>query len=220
MPTTSTYDCRPYLNGNNESCNFANPTAGDWYVMVRAYSTYSGVSLTGSFSTSVPNQPPTANFSFTTSDLTASFTDTSSDSDGTIVSRSWTFGDGGGSSVANPSHTYASGATYTVTLTVTDDDGDSDSVSKSVTVTDPPGGGAPCTNCTEYNGSLTGTGDWDAQPNGTYYYAGSGIHEGWLEGPSSADFDFYLYRWSGSEVVASREFHFGVVVRIHQLLGQ
>jgi len=197
MPTTSTYNCRPYLNGNNESCNFANPTPGDWYVMVRAYSTYSGASLTGSFSTSVPNQPPTANFSFTTSDLTASFTDTSSDSDGTIASRSWTFGDGGGTSAANPSHTYASGATYTVTLTVTDDDGDSDSISKPVTVTDPPGG-APCTGCTEYNGSLTGTGDWDAQPNGTYYYAGSGIHEGWLEGPSSADFDFYLYRWSGS----------------------
>ncbi len=46
-PTTSTYDCRPYTAGNAENCTFTNPAAGTWHVMVRAYSTYSGVSLTG-----------------------------------------------------------------------------------------------------------------------------------------------------------------------------
>lgn len=197
MPTTSAYDCRPYLNGNNESCDFASPAAGDWYVMIRAYSSYSGTTLTGSYSTSTPNNPPTANFSFSTADLTASFTDTSTDSDGAIASRSWSFGDGATSSATNPSHTYTAGGTYTVTLTVTDDDGASDSVSKSVTVTEPSGGGAPCSNCTEYTGTLSGSGDYDAQPNGTYYYASSGVHEGWLEGPAGTDFDLYLYRWSG-----------------------
>ncbi|MFV2071754.1 MAG: M4 family metallopeptidase [Thermoanaerobaculales bacterium] len=197
LPTTSAYDCRPYLNGNSETCSFASPTAGDWYVMIQAYSTYSSVSLTGSFLTSVPNQPPTANFSFTTSDLTATFSDSSSDSDGSIVSRSWTFGDGGTSTATNPSHTYGSAATYTVNLTVTDNDGATNSISKQVTVTAPAGGGAPCTNCTEYTGTLTGTGDVDYQPNGTYYYAGSGVHEGWLEGPAGTDFDLYLYRWTG-----------------------
>ncbi|MEO1574237.1 MAG: S8 family peptidase, partial [Pseudomonadota bacterium] len=50
-PTTSTYDCRPYLNGNNETCNISNVQAGTYHVMVRAYSTFSGVSLTGSFDT-------------------------------------------------------------------------------------------------------------------------------------------------------------------------
>lgn len=48
-PTTSSYDCRPYLSGNNESCSFASPQAGTWHVMLRAYSAFSGVSLTGSF---------------------------------------------------------------------------------------------------------------------------------------------------------------------------
>ncbi|MFV8782992.1 S8 family peptidase [Microbulbifer sp. SA54] len=48
-PTTSSYDCRPYLNGNSETCNIANVQAGTYYVMVRAYSSFSGVSLTGSF---------------------------------------------------------------------------------------------------------------------------------------------------------------------------
>ena len=48
-PTTSAYDCRPYLNGNSETCNISNVQAGTYYVMVRAYSSFSGVSLTGSF---------------------------------------------------------------------------------------------------------------------------------------------------------------------------
>ena len=51
-PTTSTYDCRPYLSGNNESCTIPSPQAGTWYVMLRAYSTFSGVSLTGSYTAS------------------------------------------------------------------------------------------------------------------------------------------------------------------------
>ncbi|SEO85496.1 pseudolysin [Luteibacter sp. UNC138MFCol5.1] len=44
-PTTSSYNCRPYLNGNNESCTFAAPQAGTYYVKVRGYSTFSGVSV-------------------------------------------------------------------------------------------------------------------------------------------------------------------------------
>ena len=50
-PTTSTYDCRPYTSGNNETCTFATPSAGTWHVMLRGYSAYSGLTLTGSYST-------------------------------------------------------------------------------------------------------------------------------------------------------------------------
>ncbi len=48
-PSTSTYNCRPYVTGNNEICTFTNPQAGDWYVMVRGYAVYSGVTLVGSY---------------------------------------------------------------------------------------------------------------------------------------------------------------------------
>jgi vibriolysin len=48
-PTTSTYSCRPYLNGNNETCTITNTSAGDYYIMLRGYSSYSGVTLRGSF---------------------------------------------------------------------------------------------------------------------------------------------------------------------------
>jgi hypothetical protein len=113
-PTDSSYDCRPYKSGNEETCSFASPSAGTWYVRVKAYSSFSGVSLTGSFDTST----------------------------------------------------------------------------------------APCTGCTKYTGSLTGTGDSQIQPNGTYYQSTvSGKHEGWLKGPANADFDLELYKWDGSKWV-------------------
>ena len=67
-PTTSSYNCRPYLSGNNETCNFSTAQAGTYHVMVRAYSTFSGVSLTGSYSTG-----PTGG-SFTRNNLSASRT--------------------------------------------------------------------------------------------------------------------------------------------------
>jgi len=51
-PTTSSYDCRPYRNGNSESCPISNAQAGTYYVMLRAYSSYSNVSLVGSYSAS------------------------------------------------------------------------------------------------------------------------------------------------------------------------
>ncbi len=86
------------------------------------------------------NVAPTANFSFSTSGLTATFTDSSSDSDGTIASRSWNFGDGTTSTATSPSKTYSTAGTYTVTLTVTDNGGATNAKSSSVTVTSGGGG--------------------------------------------------------------------------------
>jgi len=46
QPTTSAFDCRPYRWGNEEECVIDSPAEGTWYVSIRAYSGYSGVSLT------------------------------------------------------------------------------------------------------------------------------------------------------------------------------
>jgi endonuclease I len=48
-PTTTSYDCRPYLTGNNETCSVASPQAGTWYVMLRAYTSFSATSLVASY---------------------------------------------------------------------------------------------------------------------------------------------------------------------------
>jgi len=49
-PTTSSYDCRPYVTGNNESCTSSSPTAGTYYIMLNGYSAFSGVTLKASWS--------------------------------------------------------------------------------------------------------------------------------------------------------------------------
>ena len=71
--------------------------------------------------------------------LTVNFSSAGSvDSDGTIASYSWDFGDGTPvSSDANPSHVYETPNTYTATLTVTDDEGGTDTKTVSVNVREP-----------------------------------------------------------------------------------
>ncbi len=133
-------------------------------------------------------------FSATTSALTASFTDSSTDPDGTVASRLWNFGDSTTSTVTNPSRTYAAAGTYTVNLTVTDNQGATNSISKSVTVST-----SACTGTT-INGSFTGaTGQSQIQPGGSFYQSTiAGTHKVCLSGPTGTDFDIYLDKWSGS----------------------
>jgi PKD repeat protein len=87
------------------------------------------------------NFPPTAGFTYTTTDLTVDFTDQSTDSDGSVVGRSWDFGDGNTSTAQNPSHTYGSDGTYNVSLMVTDDDSATDTTFQVVTVSASATGG-------------------------------------------------------------------------------
>lgn len=67
-PTLSSYDCRPYLNGNEESCNISNIQAGTYYVMIQAYASFAGVSLVGNYE----SVPTTVGDGFTETNLSAS----------------------------------------------------------------------------------------------------------------------------------------------------
>lgn len=44
--TSSNYQCRPYKNGNEETCQISNPQAGTWYIDLQGYSSALGVTLT------------------------------------------------------------------------------------------------------------------------------------------------------------------------------
>jgi len=88
------------------------------------------------------NNAPTATFTYVCAELACDFDAAgSTDSDGSIVSYAWNFGDGNTGSGVAVNHTFASGGNYTVRLTVTDDDGATGGDAQSVAVSEPTGDG-------------------------------------------------------------------------------
>jgi PKD repeat protein len=81
-----------------------------------------------------PNNPPTASFTYTTEGLIATFTSTSNDSDGDIISYHWDFGDGAISTEKNPIHIYPASGKYIVTHTVEDSHGRTNSLTEEIQV--------------------------------------------------------------------------------------
>jgi endonuclease I len=120
-PTTTSYDCRPYATGNAESCPFPTPGAGTWHVMVRMYNTVSGVSLVGSYQTSVPtDNAPTVT---STSPTSGTSNHPTNGNVGVTFSESVTLASGWNTLVCTVSGTKAtaitgSGASYTINPSV------------------------------------------------------------------------------------------------------
>jgi len=163
---------------------------------------------------STPTDPtlPVAGFTFTTDELTVSFTNTSTDDGGTLTSA-WDFGDGNTSTEDNPEHTYAADGTYTVELTVTDEDGNTDTHTASVTVAATPDAidlvnGVPVTGLSGAAGSDTlyrlvvpenGTG-----PLSFRTYAGSGnvsLYVSLDEVPTTTAYDWRSTRPGNNETI-------------------
>lgn len=99
----------------------------------------------------------------------------SNDSDGSITSYLWDFGDGVTSSLANPTHTYTNQGTYTVSLTVTDDDGATGTDNTTVTV-DASGSGGEVVLSESY--FETGWDGWIDGGGDASRYSGSRSYEG------------------------------------------
>ena len=84
------------------------------------------------------NSPPQADFDYSPSDPkvgeTISFSDQSTDSDGTIQKWNWSFGDGFSSTKQNPTHSYTAGDIFSVCLSVEDNEGATDKTCKDIKV--------------------------------------------------------------------------------------
>jgi serine protease len=224
-PTQSTYDCRPYLNGNNETCTESEPQAGTWHIMIHGWQAYSGVTLIASYDEPAGGGPgegelqngvALTGLSAPTGSETHYFIEVPAGASNLEISTSGGSGDvdlyvryGAEPTQSNyDCRPYRWGNEETCTF---DDpaagtwyvmlhayEGYSNLTLEASFEESGGGDGAPCSNCDLYTGSLSGTGNAQVQPNGTYYQAGAGTHNAWLEGPSNADFDLELYRWNGS----------------------
>ena len=109
-----------------------------------------------------PNEPPTATFTFSCTELACTFDGSAStDGDGSILASAWDFGGDGSATGLTATHTFSAAGTYQVTLTVTDDDGDSGSQTRAVTVAAPaPAGTVSLASLT--GASSTRKGGWTA----------------------------------------------------------
>ena len=108
----------------SDNANLDTGTLNNWQLTLTA------------LSDDTPPEPvaPVANFSYSASGLTVSFSDLSTDANNNINSYSWDFGDGNASGDANPQHNYAEPGSYQVSLTVTDSTGLTDTHSQTIAV--------------------------------------------------------------------------------------
>ncbi len=86
------------------------------------------------------NRAPVASFTASPSSGAAPLTVAvnaagSTDSDGSITSYAWDFGDGGTATGVTAQHVYSQAGTYTIKLTVTDDDGARGETTRTISVT-------------------------------------------------------------------------------------
>ncbi|WP_258104173.1 cellulase family glycosylhydrolase [Marinoscillum sp. MHG1-6] len=100
---------------------------------------WSNGAVSGSATTEAcPNVLPTASFTYVATDLSVDLDGSgSTDSDGSIASWSWDFGDTNTGAGETANHTYASAGDYTVSLIVTDNEGATDTVEQVVSVSAP-----------------------------------------------------------------------------------
>ncbi|MCU1569749.1 MAG: hypothetical protein JWR33_490 [Naasia sp.] len=188
-PIDSTDPEAPYFAATAGSTT--NPTWGSLDVTVTAdalnasFNRATGGTFTDSFTitrgTPPANSPPTATFTSACTDLSCRFdASSSSDSDGTISSYAWTFGDGSTGTGPTPSHPYGAAGSYPVTLKVTDNGGATDTASSSVSPTAPPATSVLAEDAFGRTvssgwGSATTGGPWTLTGTATRFAVGGGV---------------------------------------------
>ncbi|MGY3317956.1 PKD domain-containing protein [Arthrobacter sp. TE12232] len=133
------WDFGDSTTGTGKTASHAYAGGGTYTITLTVTDNIGAVSTSTAQVSVQPNQPPSAQFTATVSNLTAAFdAGASTDPDGSVASYAWDFGDASAGTGATPSHTYAAAGNYAVSLTVLDNNGAAGTFTKTVTVTAPP----------------------------------------------------------------------------------
>ncbi len=155
--------------GSGANASHTYGTAGSYLVTLTVTDNRGGTAVKSAPVSVVANVAPTAAFTATPTFLSAAFDASgSTDSDGTVASYAWDFGDSSTGSGVTASHSYAVAGTYPVTLTVTDNDGSTSVLTRSVAVSTAPNAAptaAFTSTPTHLSVAFDGTGSTDS--NGT-----------------------------------------------------
>jgi PKD repeat protein len=142
IPVTFTTDAGQLDSGGSAVLTGADGVARDrLQTVTTAQVTASSGTTTASITINVANNdPPTAQFVFSpaspkTGEKVIFNAETSSDSDGDIISYEWNFGDGKTATGITTDHKYKNPGSYSVVLVVRDDSGNQASAGQTVTVT-------------------------------------------------------------------------------------
>jgi len=124
--------------GTGVTTNHTYEASGTYTVTLTVTDNRGGTAVKAKSQAVVANQPPTSSFTSVVTDLgLAVDAAASADSDGTIASYAWDFGDGQTGTGRTATHNYSAAGTYSVKLIVTDDDGATTTLSRDVTTTTP-----------------------------------------------------------------------------------
>ena len=140
----------PFLPSSGDAVLVKSNSNGFGKLQHNDVSTTEGMELEWQALGCTPVSPPDTDFTFTTYDILAFFTDTSTNDPAT--SWSWTFGDAGTSTAQNPSHAYAAGGTYNVCLTASNVGGAGSTTCKDVTVATVPSTTVPVGSSIDFDG--------------------------------------------------------------------
>lgn len=229
VPTSSSYDYRPYLSGNNETVTVSNPASGDWYIGLYGYSAFSGMSLQATYSGSSPT------FTLSLSPTSLSVTKGSSGSSTVTTAVSGGFSSAislsasgvpsGATASFNPTSIAAPGSgtstltintgtaaagTYTVTVTGTGG-GVTRTATLSLTITNPTGGTE-----TEPNNTTSAANSIATSGTQLTGYIGSSTDVDYFKvslpagktltcemwPPSTKDYDVAFYNSSGTKIAS------------------
>lgn len=165
IPTSSSYDYRPYLSGNNETVTVSNPASGDWFIGLYGYSAFSGMSLQATYSGSTPSfalgVSPTSLSVAKGSSGSVTVTTTVSGGFNSAVSLSASGVPSGATATFNPTSIAAPGSG---TSTMTINTGTAAAGTYTVTVT---GTGGGLTKTATVSLTITQTGGTETEPNNT-----------------------------------------------------